>query len=92
MEQWEYEVTSGGRVRYAIDAGNRTVWLIYASPRHPQKTPTAKDQDRQSPAHRPSIFSPRSRHRAVAAVLWATETASGRSREYQAALSLAPSP
>jgi hypothetical protein len=34
----EYEVTSGGRVRYAIDDGNRTVWLIYASPRHPEDT------------------------------------------------------
>lgn len=29
MEQWEYEVTSGGRVRYVIDDDNRTVWLIY---------------------------------------------------------------
>ena len=38
MEQWEYEVTSGGRVRYVIDDGNRTVWLIYASPRHPKDT------------------------------------------------------
>jgi len=28
MEQWEYEVTSGGRVRYAIDDDNRTVWLV----------------------------------------------------------------
>src|SRR5437879_1694616 len=26
MEQWEYEVTSGGRVRYVIDDDNRTVW------------------------------------------------------------------
>jgi hypothetical protein len=38
MEQWEYEVTSGGRVRYVIDDGKRTVWLIYASPRHPKDT------------------------------------------------------
>jgi hypothetical protein len=38
LEQWEYEVTSGGRVRYVIDDGNRTVWLIYASPRHPKDT------------------------------------------------------
>jgi len=38
MEQWEYEVTSGGRVRYVIDDDNRTVWLIYASPRHPKDT------------------------------------------------------
>jgi hypothetical protein len=38
QERWEYEVTSGGRVRYVIDDGNRTVWLIYASPRHPKDT------------------------------------------------------
>ena len=37
-EQWEYEVTSGGRVRYVIDDDSRTVWLIYASPRHPKDT------------------------------------------------------
>jgi hypothetical protein len=28
MEQWEYEVTSGGRVRHVIDDGNRAVWPI----------------------------------------------------------------
>jgi hypothetical protein len=38
LEQWEYEVTSGGRVRYVIDDQTRTVWLIYASPRHPKDT------------------------------------------------------
>jgi hypothetical protein len=38
LEQWEYEVTSGGRVRYVIDDQSRTVWLIYASPRHPKDT------------------------------------------------------
>jgi len=38
LEQWEYEVTSGGRVRYVIDGQHRTVWLIYASPRHPKDT------------------------------------------------------
>jgi hypothetical protein len=38
MEQWECEVTSGGRVRYVIDNENQTVWLIYASPRHPKDT------------------------------------------------------
>jgi hypothetical protein len=32
------EVTSGGRVRYAIDDDNRTMWLIYGSPRHPKDT------------------------------------------------------
>jgi hypothetical protein len=38
MEQWEYEVTSGGRVRYAIDDPARTVWIVYASPQHPADT------------------------------------------------------
>ena len=38
LEQWEYEVTSGGRVRYIIDDEQQTVWLIYASPRHPKDT------------------------------------------------------
>jgi hypothetical protein len=38
LEQWEYEVTSGGRVRYVIDDRRRIVWIIYASPRHPKDT------------------------------------------------------
>ncbi|MFG3437909.1 hypothetical protein ACGF0J_11780 [Nonomuraea sp. NPDC047897] len=38
LEQWEFEVTSGGRIRYAIDDATRTVWVIYASPRHPKDT------------------------------------------------------
>ncbi len=38
LEQWEFEVTSGGRVRYAIDDESRPVWLVYASPRHPKDT------------------------------------------------------
>jgi hypothetical protein len=42
LEQWEYEITSGSRVRYVIDDQARTAWQIYASPRHPPKTPTGK--------------------------------------------------
>lgn len=38
LEQWEYEVTSGGRVRYVINNDDRTVWIVYASPRHPKDT------------------------------------------------------
>lgn len=38
LEQWEYEVTGSGRVRYLIEDIGRTVWLIYASPRHPKDT------------------------------------------------------
>ncbi|TDE47527.1 hypothetical protein E1295_22520 [Nonomuraea mesophila] len=38
LEQWEFEVTSGGRVRYVINDTTRTVWIIYASPQHPKDT------------------------------------------------------
>lgn len=38
LEQWEYEVTSGGRIRYVIDDSSHTVWLVYASPSHPKDT------------------------------------------------------
>jgi hypothetical protein len=38
LEQWEYEITSGGRVRYLIDDQARIIWLVYASPRHPKDT------------------------------------------------------
>ncbi|MFD0855521.1 hypothetical protein ACFQ07_24985 [Actinomadura adrarensis] len=38
LEQWEYEVTSGGRVRYVVSDNDRTVWIVYASPRHPKDT------------------------------------------------------
>jgi hypothetical protein len=56
MEQWEYEVTSGGRVRYVIDDDKRTVWLLYASPAIP-KTPIAERRSRQSPVSQSSINS-----------------------------------
>ena len=36
--QWEYEVTSGGRVRYLIDVDRRTVHFVYAATRHPKDT------------------------------------------------------
>ncbi|MFD4315237.1 hypothetical protein [Streptomyces sp. NPDC058548] len=36
--QWEYEVTAGGRVRYLVDEARRTVYLVYAAPRHPKDT------------------------------------------------------
>ncbi|WP_030456305.1 hypothetical protein [Herbidospora cretacea] len=38
FEQWEYEVTSGGRVRYVVDEEARTVWILYASHRRPKDT------------------------------------------------------
>lgn len=38
LEQWEYEITSGGRVRYLVSPQTSTVVLVYASPRHPKDT------------------------------------------------------
>lgn len=38
MEQWQYEVTSGGRLWYCIDHEKRTVWLTEARPGHPKAT------------------------------------------------------
>ena len=38
LPQWEYEVTSSGRVRYAIDEERRIVLLTIASTRHPKDT------------------------------------------------------
>ncbi|MCP2324623.1 hypothetical protein HDA40_003130 [Hamadaea flava] len=32
LEQWQYEVTSGGRVWYVVDQDTRTCWLKHAGP------------------------------------------------------------
>jgi hypothetical protein len=38
LEQWQYEVTGGGRILYLIDDATRTVWLTYAGTGHPKAT------------------------------------------------------
>ena len=38
MEQWQYEVTAGGRIWYCIDDTKRTIRLTEASPGHPKAT------------------------------------------------------
>ncbi|GAA1511114.1 hypothetical protein GCM10009677_50060 [Sphaerisporangium rubeum] len=38
LEQWQYEATSGGRICYAIDDPDRTLWITWAGTGHPQKT------------------------------------------------------
>jgi hypothetical protein len=38
MAQWQYEVTSGGRIWYVVDFENRTLWLRHAGPGHPRET------------------------------------------------------
>ena len=38
LEQWQYEVTGGGRLWYCIDDSKRTVWLTEATLGHPKAT------------------------------------------------------
>lgn len=38
LEQWQYEVTGGGRLWYCIDDNRRTVWLSDAMVGHPKAT------------------------------------------------------
>lgn len=38
MEQWQYEVTSGGRIWYGIDDVKRTIWMTHAGTGHPKAT------------------------------------------------------
>ncbi|HEX6468566.1 MAG TPA: hypothetical protein VF069_05670 [Streptosporangiaceae bacterium] len=38
LEQWEIEVTNGGRIFYLVDDVKRTVWVMVASPGHPKIT------------------------------------------------------
>ncbi|MFF2085193.1 hypothetical protein ACFVVM_15560 [Nocardia sp. NPDC058176] len=37
-EQWQFEVTGGGRLWYAIDDENRTLWITHAGTGHPKQT------------------------------------------------------
>lgn len=38
LDQWQYEVTGGGRIWYAIDDDNRTLWITQAGTGHPKQT------------------------------------------------------
>lgn len=38
LEQWQYEVTAGGRIWYCPDPATRVVWVVYAGTRHPKAT------------------------------------------------------
>lgn len=38
LEQWQFEVTGGGRIWYLIEETTRTVWSTYAGTGHPKKT------------------------------------------------------
>jgi hypothetical protein len=38
LDQWQYEVTSGGRIWYCPEPERRIVWVVEASPSHPKRT------------------------------------------------------
>lgn len=38
LEQWQYEVTAGGRIWFGVDREEKIVWITYASTRHPKAT------------------------------------------------------
>ena len=38
MEQWQYEVTAGGRLWYLVDTDHRTLWIKAAGTAHPKAT------------------------------------------------------
>ncbi|MGW5703822.1 hypothetical protein [Amycolatopsis japonica] len=38
LPQWQIEVTGGGRIWYLLDEEKHTVWVTYASLRHPKET------------------------------------------------------
>ena len=38
LEQWQYEVTGGGRIWYLVDADQQAVWITYAGTGHPKAT------------------------------------------------------
>ena len=42
LEQWQYEVTGGGRIWYAIDDEDRTLWITRAGTGHPKQTDTRR--------------------------------------------------
>lgn len=38
LEQWQYEVTSGGRIWYCPEPARQVVWVVRASTAHPKVT------------------------------------------------------
>ncbi len=38
MEQWQYEVTGGGRIWYLVDIERSTLWVKAATTGHPKST------------------------------------------------------
>jgi hypothetical protein len=42
LEQWQYDITGGGRIWYAIDDDKRMLWITRAGTGHPKQTDTRR--------------------------------------------------
>lgn len=42
LDQWQIEVTGGGRIFYLVDDDKRTVWVVHAGTGHPKATEKKK--------------------------------------------------
>ncbi|WP_229693536.1 hypothetical protein [Lentzea pudingi] len=38
LDQWQYEVTAGGRIWYVVAEERKTVWIVRAGTGHPKLT------------------------------------------------------
>lgn len=46
LDQWQVEPTAGGRVWYAVDDEDRTLWITHAGPGHPKQTDARRKRKR----------------------------------------------
>ena len=46
LPQWQYEVTSGGRIWYLVDEERRTLVMTYAGLAHPKATDVRRRRQR----------------------------------------------
>lgn len=42
LEQWQIEVTGGGRIFYLVDDDKHTAWVVHAGTGHPKTTEKKK--------------------------------------------------
>ncbi|WP_325023830.1 hypothetical protein [Kribbella sp.] len=38
LDQWQYEVTAGGRIWYLVEPAKMIVWIVFAGTGHPKAT------------------------------------------------------
>ena len=46
LDHWQIEATAGGRVWYAVDDTERTLWVTQAGAAHPKQTDTRRHRKR----------------------------------------------